>query len=92
MRKTTTLALCALAAVLAAPTAHAQQPLKIGVILPYSGQFADGATQLDNAAGTLPIIKATYSGLVADVSGNTLIINIGNKVGVRVGDTIDISA
>src|SRR3984893_8817321 len=48
MRQTTTLALCALAAVLAAPTAHAQQPLKIGVILPYSGQFADGATQLDN--------------------------------------------
>jgi curli biogenesis system outer membrane secretion channel CsgG len=52
---------------------------------------ADCATQLDNAAGTLPIIKATYSGLVADVSGTTLIINIGNKVGVRVGDTIDIS-
>jgi curli biogenesis system outer membrane secretion channel CsgG len=51
----------------------------------------DCATQLDNAAGTLPIIKATYSGLVADVSGTTLIINIGNKVGVRVGDTIDIS-
>jgi hypothetical protein len=51
----------------------------------------DCATQLDAAAGTLPIIKATYSGVVADVSGNTLIINIGNKVGVRVGDTIQIS-
>jgi len=37
-----------LAAVLAASSAAAQQPLKIGVILPYSGQFADGATQLDN--------------------------------------------
>src|SRR5215471_7160405 len=49
MRKTTTLVLCALAAVLAAASAHAQQPLKIGVILPYSGQFADGATQMDNA-------------------------------------------
>jgi len=49
MRKTI-LALCALAAaVLAAASAHAQQPLKIGVILPYSGQFADGATQMDNA-------------------------------------------
>jgi branched-chain amino acid transport system substrate-binding protein len=48
MRKTT-LALCALAAVLAAAPAAAQQPLKIGVILPYSGQFADGATQMDNA-------------------------------------------
>jgi curli biogenesis system outer membrane secretion channel CsgG len=52
---------------------------------------ADCATQLDNAAGTLPIIKATYSGVVADVSGNTIIINVGNKVGVRVGDTIQIS-
>src|SRR5271156_731843 len=52
---------------------------------------ADCATQLDAAAGTLPIIKATYSGLVADVSGNTIIVNIGSKVGVRVGDQIDIS-
>jgi len=52
---------------------------------------ADCATQLDNAAGTLPIIKANYSGLVADVSGNTIIINVGNRVGVRVGDTIQIS-
>ena len=52
---------------------------------------ADCATQLDNAAGTLPTIHATYSGVVADVSGNTLIINIGNKVGVRAGDVIQIS-
>jgi curli biogenesis system outer membrane secretion channel CsgG len=51
----------------------------------------DCATQLDNAAGTLPTIHATYSGVVADVSGNTLIINIGNKVGVRAGDVIQIS-
>jgi branched-chain amino acid transport system substrate-binding protein len=27
----------------------AQQPLKIGLIMPYSGQFADAATQMDNA-------------------------------------------
>src|SRR5690242_8097568 len=52
---------------------------------------ADCAGQLDNAASTLPTIKATYSGVVADVSGNTLIINVGNKAGVRVGDVIDIS-
>lgn len=51
----------------------------------------DCATQLDAAAGNLPTIKASYSGLVADVSGNTLIINIGSKVGVRVGDQVDIS-
>jgi branched-chain amino acid transport system substrate-binding protein len=28
---------------------HAQGTVKIGLILPYSGQFADGATQMDNA-------------------------------------------
>ncbi len=52
---------------------------------------ADCATQLDNAAATLPTIHASYSGVVADVSGNTIIINIGNKVGVRAGDVIQIS-
>jgi curli biogenesis system outer membrane secretion channel CsgG len=51
----------------------------------------DAATQLDSKAGDLPVYKATYSGVVADVSGNTLIINVGNKVGVRVGDVIAIS-
>src|SRR5262245_8983594 len=29
--------------------AVAQQPVKIGLILAYSGQFADAATQMDNA-------------------------------------------
>src|ERR1700758_4023174 len=48
MRKTTMVALSVLAAAFAAASAHAQQPLKIGVILPLSGQFADGATQIDN--------------------------------------------
>jgi len=37
------------AALAAAASVHAQQPIKIGIILPYTGQFADGATQLDNA-------------------------------------------
>ncbi len=38
-------------AALLAGTATAQQqpPIKIGIILPYSGQFADGAAQMDNA-------------------------------------------
>jgi branched-chain amino acid transport system substrate-binding protein len=39
----------AAAAIAAAASVHAQQPIKIGIILPYTGQFADGATQLDNA-------------------------------------------
>jgi len=41
-------ALGSLAFSLALP-AFAQQPVKIGLILPYSGQFADAATQMDNA-------------------------------------------
>ncbi len=38
----------ALAFALASP-ASAQKPVKIGLIMPYSGQFADTATQMDNA-------------------------------------------
>lgn len=33
---------------LGAPVAHAEDTIKIGVILPYSGQFADTGIQLDN--------------------------------------------
>src|SRR5215210_3368415 len=40
--------LSAAVALLCGP-ASAQDTIKIGVILPFSGQFADGATQLDNA-------------------------------------------
>jgi branched-chain amino acid transport system substrate-binding protein len=41
------LAAAAIAAVALAGTAQAQETLKIGLILPYSGQFADPAAQLD---------------------------------------------
>jgi curli biogenesis system outer membrane secretion channel CsgG len=51
----------------------------------------DTATQLDTAAGNLPTVKVSVSGLVADVSGNSLIINVGSKTGLKVGDTLDIS-
>jgi hypothetical protein len=51
----------------------------------------DAATQLDTAAGNLPTVKVSVSGLVADVSGNTLIVNVGSKTGLKVGDTLDIS-
>jgi branched-chain amino acid transport system substrate-binding protein len=37
------------AALLVTASANAQQTIKIGLILPYSGQFADTATQMDNA-------------------------------------------
>ena len=47
-RMLTTLAGVAAALIAAAP-AHAQGTVKIGLIMPYSGQFADTATQMDNA-------------------------------------------
>jgi len=37
------------AALLTAPSTSAQQAIKIGLIMPYSGQFADTASQMDNA-------------------------------------------
>jgi branched-chain amino acid transport system substrate-binding protein len=36
------------AAILAASSANAQQTVKVGLIMAYSGQFADTATQMDN--------------------------------------------
>jgi branched-chain amino acid transport system substrate-binding protein len=46
MRKTL---LFAAAIMLSATSANAQQTVKIGLIMSYSGQFADAATQMDNA-------------------------------------------
>jgi curli biogenesis system outer membrane secretion channel CsgG len=49
------------------------------------------ATQLDEKSAALPTRKVEVTGLVADVTGNTLILNVGSKDGVKVGDTLDIS-
>jgi branched-chain amino acid transport system substrate-binding protein len=44
------IAICGVAAILLAQApAAAQQTVKIGLILPYTGQFTDTATQMDNA-------------------------------------------
>jgi branched-chain amino acid transport system substrate-binding protein len=42
-------AVLALGALACAAPAVAQQPIKIGLIMPYSGQFADASAQMDNA-------------------------------------------
>ncbi len=47
--------------------------------------------QLDDKAEALPTRKIEFNGLVADVTGSTLVLNIGRKDGVKVGDTVDIS-
>src|ERR1700693_4124575 len=91
--------LCGLAAaLLAALPAHAQQPLKIGVILPYSGQFADGATQMDNgiklyakehgdavAGRKIEIIRRDTGGVAPDVAKRL-------AQELVVGDNVDILA
>ena len=51
----------------------------------------DTGAQIDAAAGKIPTVKITVSGLVADVSGNTLIVNVGKKGGVKVGDKLIVS-
>lgn len=49
------------------------------------------AGQLDQDAGNLPTVKIEISGLVADVSGDSLTLDVGNKSGVKVGDKLKIS-
>jgi curli biogenesis system outer membrane secretion channel CsgG len=49
------------------------------------------ATQLDAKSDAMPTRKAEFTGMVADVSGNTIILNIGRSSGVQAGDKVDIS-
>jgi curli biogenesis system outer membrane secretion channel CsgG len=41
-------------------------------------------------AAKLPEKVVTVSGLIADVSGNTLIMNVGSKVGLKVGSKLNV--
>src|SRR5581483_4659629 len=71
----------ALAAALVASPAHAQQAIKIGLILPYSGQFADPGAQIDNgvklymqqhgdtvAGRKIEIVRRDTGGIAPDVA------------------------
>ena len=49
------------------------------------------STQLDQSAGKLPTTKISISGLVADASGNELILNVGSRAGLKVGDRLQVS-
>jgi curli biogenesis system outer membrane secretion channel CsgG len=49
------------------------------------------ATELDANASRLPTTTVSLNGLVADVSGNSLVLNIGSKSGVKVGDKLTVS-
>jgi curli biogenesis system outer membrane secretion channel CsgG len=47
--------------------------------------------ELDAKAASLPTVKVTVAGLVADVTGNTLVLNVGSRSGLKVGDILDVS-
>jgi len=50
---------------------------------------ADMAKELEAKAASLPTVKVVVSGLVADAAPDgTVIINVGSKGGVKVGDTL----
>jgi curli biogenesis system outer membrane secretion channel CsgG len=52
---------------------------------------ADLGSQLDSKAAALPTNVVQVSGLIADVSPDgTIIINVGSRAGVKVGDRLDI--
>jgi curli biogenesis system outer membrane secretion channel CsgG len=49
------------------------------------------AASLNEFGSKLASVRVDYSGLVADVSGTTLILNVGRLKGVQMGDTIEIT-
>jgi curli biogenesis system outer membrane secretion channel CsgG len=51
----------------------------------------DVGSKLDDEATKIPTRVLTISGLVADASGNTLILNVGKKAGVKVGDKLSVT-
>ena len=51
----------------------------------------DTGSQLDSSVDKVPTIKLDVNGLVADVSGATLILNVGKTAGVHVGDKLTVS-
>lgn len=60
------------------------------------GEAVNAATQklaveLDGNAARLPTTVVSLNGLVADVSGNSLVLNIGSRAGVKVGDKLLVS-
>jgi len=55
------------------------------------GAVDSTAEQLNSVSGKVTALKLNINGVVADVSGNTLIVNVGKKAGVHVGDTLEVS-
>jgi curli biogenesis system outer membrane secretion channel CsgG len=59
------------------------------------GEAVDAAVvqlcgQLDQSAGRLPAKAVTIDGLVADATGGVLVLNIGSRAGLKVGDRLQV--
>jgi len=48
------------------------------------------ASQLDQFADKIPKLHVAIDGLVAEVAGNTLTLNLGKRSGLKIGDRIEI--
>jgi curli biogenesis system outer membrane secretion channel CsgG len=48
------------------------------------------ATQMDQNAGKLPTTTISVQGLVADATGGILVLNVGSRSGVKVGDRLEV--
>lgn len=46
--------------------------------------------QFDATAAQLPAKIVVIDGLVADATGNTLVLNVGSRIGIKVGDRLDV--
>jgi curli biogenesis system outer membrane secretion channel CsgG len=55
------------------------------------GAVTQLATKLDANSGKLPQQTAHINGLVADATGNSIVINVGSRSGVHVGDKLAIT-
>ncbi|HEY3835031.1 MAG TPA: CsgG/HfaB family protein [Bryobacteraceae bacterium] len=56
------------------------------------GQAVTGvANRLENEASKLPGHVVSVSGLVADVDGTTLTLNVGSRSGLKIGDMLQVS-
>ncbi len=51
----------------------------------------DVGAKLDDEAEKIPARTVVISGVVADATGNTLILNVGKKAGVKVGDKLTVT-
>jgi len=49
------------------------------------------AMKLDDSAAKLPTVVIAVDGLVADVSGSSLVLNVGKKSGLKAGDVLKVA-